>query len=87
MTPGRSAAAGDGSRDCATVLDELESEALAAESTLRSDREDEIAAWGRRAEVRAEVPAALTGRRGCHGVLPASEAAACRHASRSGSTT
>ena len=50
MTPGRPAAAGDGSRDWATVLDELEGEVLAAESTLRSEREDEIAAWGRRAE-------------------------------------
>jgi hypothetical protein len=50
MTPGRPAAAGgDSSRDWATVLDELEGEVLAAESTLRSEREDEIAAWGRRA--------------------------------------
>lgn len=52
MTPGRPSAAGDGaaSRDWATVLDELEGEVLAAESTLRSQRDDEIAAWGRRAE-------------------------------------
>ncbi len=52
MTPGRPTAAGGGepSRDWATVLDELEGEVLAAESTLRSDRDDEIAAWGRRAE-------------------------------------
>jgi hypothetical protein len=51
MTPGRPAAAGgDSSRDWATVLDELEGEVLAAESTLRSDRDGEIAAWGRRAE-------------------------------------
>ena len=52
MTPGRPSAAGDGatSRDWATVLDELEGEVLAVESTLRSDRDDEIAAWGRRAE-------------------------------------
>ena len=52
MIPGRPSPAGDGaaSRDWATVLDELEGEVLAAESTLRSDRDDEIAAWGRRAE-------------------------------------
>ena len=52
MTPGRPSPAGGGeaSRDWATVLDELEGEVLAAESTLRSHREDEIAAWGRRAE-------------------------------------
>jgi hypothetical protein len=51
MTPGRPAAAGgDAARDWATVLDELEGEVLAAESTLRSDRDGEIAAWGRRAE-------------------------------------
>ncbi|TFV64156.1 hypothetical protein E4P41_02645 [Geodermatophilus sp. DF01-2] len=52
MTPGRPSAAGgeEASRDWATVLDELEGEVLAAESTLRSDRDDEIAAWGRRAE-------------------------------------
>ena len=52
MTPGRASAAGGGgtSRDWATVLDDLEGEVLAAESTLRSDRDDEIAAWGRRAE-------------------------------------
>ena len=55
MTPGSpSAAGGSGaSRDWATVLDELEGEVLAAESILRSDREDrdiEVAAWGRRAE-------------------------------------
>ncbi len=51
MTPGRPSAAGgrDASRDWATVLDELEGEVLAAESVLRSDREDRIAAWGRRA--------------------------------------
>jgi hypothetical protein len=51
MTPGRPAApGGDAARDWATVLDELEGEVLAAESTLRSDRDGEIAAWGRRAE-------------------------------------
>ena len=52
MTPGRPSSAGGGgtSRDWATVLDDLEGEVLAAESTLRSDRDDEIAAWGRRAE-------------------------------------
>ena len=52
MTPGRPSPAGGGeaSRDWATVLDELEGEVLAAESTLRSDRDDDIAAWGRRAE-------------------------------------
>ena len=52
MTPGSPSAAGgaEASRDWATVLDDLEGEVLAAESTLRSDREDEIAAWGRRAE-------------------------------------
>ncbi|SDN43549.1 hypothetical protein [Geodermatophilus sp. DSM 45219] len=51
MTTGRSpAAGGEASRDWATVLDELEGEVLAAEATLRSDRHDEIAAWGRRAE-------------------------------------
>ena len=52
MTPGRPSAAGGGesSRDWATVLDELEGEVLAAESVLRSDREDQVAAWGRRAE-------------------------------------
>jgi hypothetical protein len=51
MTPGRPAAPrGDAARDWATVLDELEGEVLAAESTLRSDRDGEIAAWGRRAE-------------------------------------
>ena len=49
MTSGRPAAAGDGSHDWATVLDELEGEVLAAESVLRSDRADQIAAWGRRA--------------------------------------
>ena len=52
MTPGRPSSAGGGeaSRNWATVLDELEGEVLAAESSLRSDRDDEIAAWGRRAE-------------------------------------
>jgi len=51
MTPGRpSSAGGEASRDWATVLDELEGEVLAAASTLRSNRDDEIAAWGRRAE-------------------------------------
>ncbi len=51
MTTGRSpGAGGEASRDWATVLDELEGEVLAAEATLRSDRHDEIAAWGRRAE-------------------------------------
>jgi hypothetical protein len=51
MTPGRPAApGGDAARDWATVLDELEGEVLAAESTLRSNRDGEIAAWGRRAE-------------------------------------
>ena len=50
MSAGRPAAAGDGSRDWATVLDELEGEVLAAESVLRSDRADQVAAWGRRAE-------------------------------------
>ena len=51
MTPGRPSAAGGGeaSGGWGTVLDELEGEVLAAESTLRSDRDDEIAAWGRRA--------------------------------------
>jgi hypothetical protein len=51
MTPGHPATpGGDAARDWATVLDELEGEVLAAESTLRSDRDGEIAAWGRRAE-------------------------------------
>ena len=52
MTAGRPTAAdsGEASRHWATVLDELEGEVLAAESTLRSDRDDEIAAWGRRAQ-------------------------------------
>jgi hypothetical protein len=51
MTPGRPPAAGpDARRDWVTVLDELEGEVLAAESVLRSDRADQIAAWGRRAE-------------------------------------
>ena len=50
MTADRPAAGGgDAARDWASVLDELEGEVLAAESTLRSDREDQIAAWGRRA--------------------------------------
>ena len=51
MTTGRSSAEeGRAPGDWATVLDELEGEVLAAESVLRSDREDRIAAWGRRAE-------------------------------------
>jgi hypothetical protein len=50
MTSGRPEAAGGASREWATVLDELEGEVLAAEATLRSDRHDAIAAWGRRAE-------------------------------------
>ena len=52
MNPGRPPAAGndEASRDWATVLDELEGEVLAAEATLRADRDDEIATWGRRAE-------------------------------------
>ena len=51
MTTGRApGTGGQASRDWATVLDELEGEVLAAAATLRSDRHDEIAAWGRRAE-------------------------------------
>jgi hypothetical protein len=52
MTPGRPSAdrGGEASRDWATVLDALEGEVLAAQSTFRSGRHDEIAAWGRRAE-------------------------------------
>jgi hypothetical protein len=56
MTPPRPPAAGGdrGATDWATVLDELEGEVLAAESTMSAgdlpeDRTDEIAAWGRRA--------------------------------------
>ena len=51
MTTSSPSAAGRDGRpsDWATVLDELEGGVLAAESTLRSDREDEITAWGRRA--------------------------------------
>ncbi len=52
MTASRPAAGGgEQSADWATVLDELEGEVLAAEQTMvQSDRVEEIAAWGRRAE-------------------------------------
>ncbi|MGY1630998.1 hypothetical protein ACI784_04700 [Geodermatophilus sp. SYSU D01186] len=57
MTPPRPPAAGGdrGATDWATVLDELEGEVLAAETTMAAadvseDRAEEIAAWGRRAK-------------------------------------
>jgi hypothetical protein len=52
MTPGRPSSAGgdEASRDWATVLDVLEGEVLAARASMDSDRHEEIAAWGRRAE-------------------------------------
>ncbi|SNS71422.1 hypothetical protein SAMN06893096_10717 [Geodermatophilus pulveris] len=51
MSPGRPGPGnGDPAREWATVLDELEGEVLAAEAVLRADRDDEIAAWGGRAE-------------------------------------
>ncbi|RBY79652.1 hypothetical protein DQ238_10575 [Geodermatophilus sp. TF02-6] len=52
MTPPRPTGApgGEASRDWATVLDTLEGEVVAAESLLATDRDEEIATWGRRAQ-------------------------------------
>jgi hypothetical protein len=50
MTGPRRRAGDDRPADWATLLDELEGEVLAAETTMARDRADEIAAWGRRME-------------------------------------